>query len=158
MRILMDWWDSPESDYEEVTDTASIDISLEGAVIKVDNNGFWEYESDEWIDKQIEEGYWTSDTYDAPVYRYADVFENLDELLSQSDLFPEDPGRYTLSGWATLEYDVEGLAKSEAYQEYDPGSDDGYYLETSIEFDDESTEVEYREDRSYFTDLKFTKI
>lgn len=91
------------------------------------NNGGWNIENDEYTEDEFAS--------------YTDVVDALSDMLEDSDVLPENPGKYRINVRATLTWDIHGCV----------------YLYTN---DDVISDLDchFNRDASYIDEISFTKI
>lgn len=91
--------------------TSSIEVSLEGLIYRVGDDGYASIEDNMWVDKS-EHDKWYDDTYDVVIGYNDDILIAIQDVLEdKTDLFDIDiPGtKKKLHGYVELYYTIEGL-------------------------------------------------
>lgn len=150
-----DTYEPEEGPDVEDTVTESIEIDL-NVIIDVDSNGSWDYEGESdgnydysWAAcPDTTDGVWRSEEDGITLGEPADMVEYIDALL-QSYTADLKPGKYRLTGLATLAFDISDVQADYDYYE------DGSYDRTAYT-DNASVSLSFP--NSFLTDITFTPV
>lgn len=133
-------------EYDEVTEEFEIEVDLSGVVIQLEDNS-WDYEDDSYEFAANEDGKDYRSEYGVYVDDTTGVVEKIDELIEKD--IPIGTGRYELSGYVYLVYDVTGI---DSDKDYYP---DGDYEE---EIYTDNAKAEFNFEKSYVKDFQIKKL
>lgn len=133
-------------EYDEITEEFEIEVDLSGVVIRLEDES-WEYEDDSYEFAANEDGTDYRSEYGVYVDDTTGVVEKIDELIEKD--IPIGTGRYELSGYAYLVYDVTGI---DSDKDYYP---DGDYEE---EIYTDNAKAEFNFEKSYVKDFQIKKL
>lgn len=132
--------DPPEYDEpDEVEFSEQIEVDLD-CIINIDSDGSWEYEDTTypWAQGFGSNGTWYTDEHNVYIGDPVDIVECVDDMLQA--YLPDTPGRYQLSGTATLSFNISDIYKTSSFQgmdeDNDPILDEEFYKDdASADFD-----------------------
>lgn len=133
-------------EYDEVTEEFEIEVDLSGVVIRIEDDS-WEYEDETYSFAQNDNGEDYRSEYGVYVDDTTGVVEKIDELIEKD--IPIGTGRYKLSGYAHIVYDISGI---ESDKDYYP---DGDYDE---EIYTDNAKAEFNFEKSSIQDLEITRL
>lgn len=142
------------SDVEDaITEYIEIDLDV---IIDVDSNGSWDYESESdgnydysWAAcPDTSDGVWRSEEDGVRLGQSVDMVEYIDKIL-QPYIADLKPGKYRLTGLATLAFDISDVQADYEYYE------DGSYDRTAY-IDNASVSLSFP--NSSLTDITFTPV
>lgn len=142
-------WDEPERpidppDYDDPVyaddEQETIEVDLTGVKVVVDQDGEYDFEDNEWVNKvdsssSIYSGVYLDDA--------EDIEERVHELLAT--ILPAAPGTYELKGYASLVYDIKNVQ----IEQYD---------EDDIEYITEDAEISFNYRQSSASNVTATKV
>lgn len=141
--------DPPEyDDPEEGEETVEVECDINQLEIKVDEDGSWEYQRDDFLDEMLTaEDELTSEEYDVYVQDRNGLIEDFDSIVEPN--IPGVPGTYLISCHVKMVYDITGVEIVREYQgkdeDGDPIVDEDYYTG--------SADVEFNRSDSYIKDF-----
>ena len=133
-------------EYDEITEEFEIEVDLSGVVIELDEDS-WEYEDNSYKFAANEDGKDYRSEYGVYVDDTAGVVEKIDELIEKD--IPIGTGRFELSGYVYLVYDVKGIDSDKDYYS------DGDYEE---EIYTDNAKAEFNFEKSYVKDFQIKKL
>ena len=146
--------DPPEyDDPEEGEETVEVECDINQLEIKVDEDGSWEYQRDDFLDEMLTaEDEITSEEYDVYVRDRNGLIEDFDSIVEPN--IPGVPGTYLISCYVKMVYDVTGVEIVSEYQgkdeDGDPIIDEDYYTGNA--------DVEFNRNESYITNFYSEEI
>lgn len=141
--------DPPEyDDPEEGEETVEVECDINQLEIKVDEDGSWEYQRDDFLDEMLTaEDEVTSEHYDVYIRDRNGLIEDFDSIVEPN--IPGVPGTYLISCYVKMVYDVTGVEIVSEYQgkdeDGDPIIDEDYYTGNA--------DVEFNRSDSYIKDF-----
>lgn len=141
--------DPPEyDDPEEGEETVEVECDINQLEIKVDEDGSWEYQRDDFLDEMLTaEDEITSEEYDVYIRDRNGLIEDFDSIVEPN--IPGVPGTYLISCYVKMVYDVTGVEIVREYQgkdeDGDPIVDEDYYTGNA--------DVEFNRNESYITNF-----
>lgn len=146
-------FDPPEYDEpDELESTEEIEVEID-TDITMNEDGSWEYDDESFADGTGTNGTWYSEDY-SNVYLgdHNDIVEDIDDILMQ--YLPDEPGRYHISGIATLVFTIGNIFSSSTYQGRD--EDDDPIVDTEVYTED--ADVTFDFGNSYISNFSCDKI
>lgn len=146
-------FDPPEYDEsDELESTEEIEVEID-TNITMNEDGSWEYDDESFADGTGTNGTWYSEDY-SNVYLgdHNDIIEDIDDILMQ--YLPDEPGRYHISGIATLVFTIGNIFSSSTYQGRD--EDDDPIVDTEVYTED--ADVTFDFGNSYISNFSCDKI
>lgn len=146
--------DPPEyDDPEEGEETVEVECDINQLEIKVDEDGSWEYQRDDFLDEMLTaEDEVTSEDYDVYIRDRNGLIEDFDSIVEPN--IPGLPGTYLISCYVKMVYDVTGVEIVREYQgkdeDGDPIIDEDYYTGNA--------DVEFNRNESYITNFYSEEI
>lgn len=146
--------DPPEyDDPEEGEETVEVECDINQLEIKVDEDGSWEYQRDDFLDEMLTaEDEITSEEYDVYIRDRNGLIEDFDSIVEPN--IPGVPGTYLISCYVKMVYDVTGVEIVSEYQgkdeDGDPIIDEDYYTGNA--------DVEFNRNESYITNFYSEEI
>lgn len=146
--------DPPEyDDPEEGEETVEVECDINQLEIKVDEDGSWEYQRDDFLDEMLTaEDEVTSEDYDVYIRDRNGLIEDFDSIVEPN--IPGVPGTYLISCYVKMVYDVTGVEIVSEYQgkdeDGDPIIDEDYYTGNA--------DVEFNRNESYITNFYSEEI
>lgn len=146
--------DPPEyDDPEEGEETVEVECDINQLEIKVDEDGSWEYQRDDFLDEMLTaEDEITSEEYDVYIRDRNGLIEDFDSIVEPN--IPGVPGTYLISCYVKMVYDVTGVEIVREYQgkdeDGDPIVDEDYYTGNA--------DVEFNRNESYITNFYSEEI
>lgn len=146
--------DPPEyDDPEEGEETVEVECDINQLEIKVDEDGSWEYQRDDFLDEMLtSEDEVTSEDYDVYIRDRNGLIEDFDSIVEPN--IPGVPGTYLISCYVKMVYDVTGVEIVSEYQgkdeDGDPIIDEDYYTGNA--------DVEFNRNESYITNFYSEEI
>jgi hypothetical protein len=146
--------DPPEyDDPEEGEETVEVECDINQLEIKVDEDGLWEYQRDDFLDEMLTaEDEVTSEDYDVYIRDRNGLIEDFDSIVEPN--IPGVPGTYLISCYVKMVYDVTGVEIVSEYQgkdeDGDPIIDEDYYTGNA--------DVEFNRNESYITNFYSEEI
>lgn len=146
--------DPPEyDDHEEGEETVEVECDINQLEIKVDEDGSWEYQRDDFLDEMLTaEDEITSEEYDVYIRDRNGLIEDFDSIVEPN--IPGVPGTYLISCYVKMVYDVTGVEIVSEYQgkdeDGDPIIDEDYYTGNA--------DVEFNRNESYITNFYSEEI
>lgn len=143
----------PEYDEpDELESTEEIEVEID-TDITMNEDGSWEYDDESFADGTGTNGTWYSEDY-SNVYLgdHNDIVEDIDDILMQ--YLPDEPGRYHISGIATLVFTIGNIFSSSTYRGRD--EDDDPIVDTEVYTED--ADVTFDFGNSYISNFSCDKI
>jgi len=160
MRILREWWDSPEppeyDEPKELTDTLSVDLDID-TTIKMNSQGIYRFVGNFTNDPNEDSIVYYTDKYSANVGGIDKIEDFLVEFLEDFILdypdFPEEEGLYHITATVYLGFDVLDIYE---YSEYD--GFDGYSDNWDSEIDGSDSTLLFDPEESEITNFKIERV
>lgn len=145
--------EEPPKDYDDTI--AEIQAKID-AVILIDSDGSWEYEDTTfpWAHDDTSNGDWYADTEYGDIYigDPESIVDDVDSLLEA--LLPMRRGRFYITGYADLVYDISGVTGTSTYY----GKDEDGWPIIEHEYYTDYADVEFNFRQSKITQFSIEEL